>query len=125
MKGLSEFLKATASGGLFVLLPVLLFIKDPLTLMRGGLKELLLAAPQEAFTEQFEKKIMPLKEELGAKTLSLEILKTGRRVWVTVFIDPAQDTLQVDEFMAIKARLRDIVREVHPNTQTEVILERI
>ena len=92
--------------------------------MRGGLKELLLASPEEAFSERFEKKIMPLKEQLGAKQLSLEILKTGRRVWVTVFIDPAEDTLQVDEFMAIKTRLRDIVRGVHPNAQTEVILER-
>ena len=108
-----------------VILMTILFIKDPLTLMRGGLKELLLAAPQEAFSERFEKKIMPLKEQLGAKQLSLEILKTGRRVWVTVFIDPVEDTLQVDEFMAIKTRLRDIVRRVHPNTQTEVILERI
>ena len=96
-----------------------------LTLMRGGLKELLLASPEEAFAERFEKKIMPLKEQLGAKQLSLEILKTGRRVWVTVFIDSEEDTLHVDEFMAIKTRLRDIVRRVHPNTQTEVILERI
>jgi hypothetical protein len=67
---------------------------------------------------------MPLKEELGAKHLSLEILKTGRRMWVTVFMDPVNDTLHVDEFMALKTKLQDISREVNPNTQTELILER-
>jgi hypothetical protein len=29
------------------------------------------------------------------------------------------------EFMALKAKLQDVAREVHPDTQTEVILERI
>lgn len=107
-----------------VILMTLLFIKDPLVLMRNGLRELLLAAPQEGFSRPFIDKIMPLKEELGARELSLEILKTGRRMWVTVFMDPIAETLQVDEVMGLKARLRKIAREVNPNTQTELILER-
>jgi predicted Co/Zn/Cd cation transporter (cation efflux family) len=108
-----------------VILMTILFIKDPLILMRGGLKELLLAAPQEEFSKPFVKKIMPLKEELGARHLSLEILKTGRRMWVTVFMDPIKATLHMNEFMAMKAKLQDISREVNPNTQTELILERL
>lgn len=107
-----------------VILMTLLFIKDPLVLMRNGLRELLLAAPQEGFSRPFIDKIMPLKEELGARELSLEILKTGRRMWVTVFMDPIAETLQVDEVMGLKARLRKVAREVNPNTQTELILER-
>jgi hypothetical protein len=68
---------------------------------------------------------MPLKEQMGARHLSLEILKTGRRMWVTIFMDPLKDTLHMDEFMALKTKLQDISREVNPNTQTELILERI
>lgn len=107
-----------------VILMTILFIKEPLILMRGGLRELLLASPQKEFSKPFVKKIMPLKEQLGARHLSLEILKTGRRMWVTVFMDPVKDTLHVDEFMALKTKLQDISREVNPNTQTELILER-
>jgi len=102
----------------------LLFIKEPLILMRNGLKELLLAAPQETFSQPFIDRILPLKEELGARHLSLEILKTGRRMWVTVFMDPAGDTLQVDAFMALKARLQTLARDIHPNAQIELILDR-
>jgi len=107
-----------------VILMSIMFIKDPLALMRNGLKELLLAAPQETFSQPFIDRILPLKEELGARNLSFEILKTGRRVWVTIFYDPLEDTLRVDAFMALKIRIQAIAREIHPNSQTEVILER-
>jgi len=102
----------------------LLFIKEPLILMRNGLKELLLAAPQKTFSQPFIDRFLPLKEELGARHLSLEILKTGRRMWVTVFMDPAEDTVKVEAFMAMKARLQALARDIHPNVQIELILNR-
>ena len=45
-------------------------------------------------------------------------------MWVTIFYDPLEDTLRVDAFMALKIRIQAIAREIHPNSQTEVILER-
>jgi len=70
-------------------------------------------------------KILPLKEQLGAKKLGLEILKTGRRIWVTIRLDPKADTINVDEFMKAKKRLCEVAFEVYPNSQTEVLLERL
>ena len=102
----------------------LLFIKEPLILIRNGLKELLLAAPQETFSQPFIDRILPMQEELGARHISLEILKTGRRLWITVFMDPAENTVQVDGFMALKARLQSLARDIHPNAQVELILDR-
>ena len=103
----------------------LVVIKDPLVLMKNGLKELLLAAPRREFNAPFENKILPLKEQLGARKLALEIIKTGRRVWVTVKIDPRENTIDVDEFMKIKNQLGEIACSIHPNSQTEVLLERL
>ena len=102
----------------------LLFIKEPLILMRSGLRELLLAAPQEAFSKPFIDRIQAMQAELGARHLSFEILKTGRRLWVTVFMDPAAEVLEVNAFMDLKARLQEIAREVHPQAVTELVLER-
>lgn len=109
---------------ILVILLSLLFIKEPLILMRKGLKELLLGAPQEEFSKPFVNKTAILKEELGARALSLEIVKTGRRIWLTVFVDPLEDNLQVDDFMARKAWLQAMAQEIYPNTQTELILKR-
>lgn len=108
-----------------VIILSILVIKDPLVLMKNGLKELLLAAPQRDYAAPFEDKILPLKEELGANKLALEILKTGRRIWVTVRLDPKANTINVDEFMKVKKRLSEAACGVYPNSQTEVMLERI
>lgn len=107
-----------------VIILSILFIKDPLVLMKNGLKELLLAAPQRDYAALFEDKILPLKEQLGADKLALEILKTGRRIWVTVRMEPKEKTINVDEFMQVKTRLSEVASSVYPNSQTEVMLER-
>jgi predicted Co/Zn/Cd cation transporter (cation efflux family) len=43
---------------ILVILMSILFIRDPVALMRRGLRELLLAAPQKEFSEPFVKKIL-------------------------------------------------------------------
>lgn len=98
--------------------------KLALVLMKNGLKEMLLSAPQREFAAPFEKKILPLKDQLGAKDLSLEIMKTGRRIWVTVTMDPKEDTISMDAFMKIKQDLKKIAREIYENTDTEIIIDR-
>ena len=103
----------------------LVVIKDPLVLIKNGLKELLLAAPQREFSAAFEDKILPLKDQLGARKLALEIIKTGRRIWVTVRIDPKEKNINVDDFMNIKKQLSEAACNVHRNSQTEVLLERL
>ena len=100
-------------------------IKDPVVLIKSGIKELLLAAPQEQYVKPFEEKLIPLKDQLKARSLAVEIIKTGRRLWLTVRLDPMHDDISVDDFMRVKAQLRRIAREIYENTDTEVILERI
>jgi predicted Co/Zn/Cd cation transporter (cation efflux family) len=99
-------------------------IRDPLVLMKNGIKELLLVAPAEAFAAPFVDKLLPLREPLGIREMSVEVLKTGRRVWVTVYMDPEGEEIQVASFMEIKRKLRAAASEVYGNTDTEVILER-
>jgi cation diffusion facilitator family transporter len=130
--GVTMLLQQTSFGWIaryvdqiLVIIFSIIFFKDPIVLMKKGLKELLLAAPQREFAAPFEDKILPLKDELGADKLTLEILKTGRRMWVTVKIDPKEKMIDVDEFMKMREKLKELARKVYENTDTEVILERI
>ena len=84
-----------------------------------------LAAPQRDYAAPFEDKILPLKEQLGANKLGLEVLKTGRRIWLTVRMDPKENTISVDQFMKAKKRLSEVACGVYQNSQTEVLLERL
>jgi len=102
----------------------ILFVKEPLLFMKNGLSELLLAAPQVAFTKPYEEKLLSMKDELGARNMALEIMKTGQRMWVTVKFDPEDDAIQMNELMRLKEKLSAAAKEVYENTWTEVLLER-
>ena len=84
---------------ILVIIFSILFIKDPLVLMRKGLRELLLAAPMEELAKPFQEKLLPMKKELKAKDMALEIIKTGRRIWITIRIDPETDMIDMNAFM--------------------------
>ncbi len=129
--GITMLLKGTPLGfidryidQILVIVLSLIFIKDPLVLMKSGIKELLLAAPRDSLIEPFQKKLLPLKDQLQARSMAIELIKTGRRLWLTVRLDPPGDQIGVDEFMEFKATISQAAREVYENTQTEVILER-
>ena len=129
--GITMLLKGTPVGWIdryidqiLVIILSLFFVKDPLMLIKSGVKELLLAAPQQRYVKPFEEKLLPLKDQLYARDLAVEIIKTGRRLWLTVRFDPMEDEIRVNDFMQVKAKLSQIAREVYENTDTEVILER-
>lgn len=129
--GITMLLKGTPLGWIdryidqiLVITLSFVFVKDPLVLIKSGIKQLLLAAPQEQYVKPFEERLLPLKDQLSARALAVEIIKTGRRLWLTVRFDPMDDAISVNDFMQVKAKLRKIAREVYENTDTEVILER-
>jgi predicted Co/Zn/Cd cation transporter (cation efflux family) len=109
---------------ILVIVLSLIFIKDPLVLMKSGIKELLLAAPRDSLIEPFQEKLLPIKDQLQARDMALELIKTGRRLWLTVRLDPPGDQISLDDLMAFKVKISRAAREVYENTETEVILER-
>ena len=110
---------------ILVIILSLIFIKDPLILMKNGLRELLLATPQRQYAKPYKDKLLPIKDQLGVKNVALEIMKTGRRMWVTIRIEPSEDTIRMEDLAAVKEHLSGLAREVYANTYTEVILDRI
>ncbi len=46
-------------------------------------------------------------------------------MWVTLRIEPSEDTIRMEDFVAVKEHLSGLAREVYANTHTEVILDRI
>jgi len=129
--GITMLLKGTSLGWIdryidqiLVIILSLLFIKDPIVLMKSGMKELLLASPLEHYVKPFEERLLPLKDQLHARAMALEVIKTGRRLWLTVRLDPRDDEIKVDDFMQVKEKLSQLARDVYENTQTEVLLER-
>ena len=110
---------------ILVIILSLIFIKDPLILIKRGLRELLLAAPQRDYSVPYEDKLLPLKNQLGAKNIAFEVMKTGRRIWLTIRIEPESETFTMRDLLRIKEDMSALAQEVYANTHTEVILDRI
>ena len=50
-------------------------------------------------------------------------MKTGRRIWVTVRLTPAENMIRVPELKKAKDRVVEIAKEIYEDTQVELILE--
>ena len=127
---ITMLLKGTALGWIdryvdqiLVIVMSLAFIKDPLVFMKNGLKQLLLASPQEEYIKEYENGILPLKEQFGFRKISIEVLKTGRRMWLTVWFTPETPTINLEEVRKIKKTICEAATDIYENTQTEVILD--
>jgi predicted Co/Zn/Cd cation transporter (cation efflux family) len=107
---------------ILVVLLGLLFVRDPLVLISDGFKELTLAAPTEDHVAPYATAFQKTAEKLGFQDLTFDVIKTGRRRWVTVRIIPREKTVAMDQLRAWKQALKQTAWSVYDNTECDVIL---
>lgn len=103
----------------------LVFIKEPFMLVKDSLREFLLDAPKKEISQPFIDKLETLKEDKEIKDFQVFMLKTGRRVWINVVVEPTKQTIKMKELMKLKNELSTAMQEVHPNTFTQVTIDKI
>lgn len=69
-----------------VLVLVTLSLPIPYLIIRAGLRELLLGAPDAGFQQQLRGHLGPVLADRGYKACGLRVAKTGRMVYVYVFV---------------------------------------
>ncbi len=102
----------------------LIFLRDPINLFRAGFRELMLTAPDRDHVAPVRAALLPFLEEHRVLLRDLEVMKMGRKTWVTLRVDTVEDTLSIDALMRFKRSAEQVVREIHENSSTEVILDR-
>jgi predicted Co/Zn/Cd cation transporter (cation efflux family) len=102
----------------------LLFIHDPIKLFLTGFRELLLTAPSRDHITPVRDALAPFLARYEMSMVDLEVMKMGRHTWVTLFVDPLEDRVEVAALMRFKRAASEVVSSVHANASTEVILER-
>jgi predicted Co/Zn/Cd cation transporter (cation efflux family) len=108
---------------ILVILLSLVLIKDPVVLIVNSVKELLLAAPPTEYIKPFEEVLFPLKDELGLSAIRLEIIKTGRRIWLTAYVSPEPAAFALSDYSAKIESIKTAASKVYDNTSTLVVLE--
>ncbi len=107
-----------------VILCSLIFIRDPVILFRAGFRELMLTAPDRDYVSPIRAAVLPFVEEHNVLLRELDVMKMGRKTWVTLFVDTPEDQISIDALMQFKESAKRVVREIHENASVEVILDR-
>ncbi|MBW2421879.1 MAG: cation transporter [Deltaproteobacteria bacterium] len=107
-----------------VIVVSLAFIRDPFLLFLTGFRELVLTAPSRDHITPVREALVPFLSRYAVAMVDLEVMKMGRHTWVTLFVDPLEDQVEVATLMRFKRAAAAVVSSVHENASTEVILER-
>ena len=91
-------------------------------LISDGFKELTLAASAEDHVAPYAPAFRKTSETFGFQDLTFDVIKTGRRRWVTVRIVPREKTVAMDQLRDWNQALKQTARMVYDNTECDVIL---
>jgi predicted Co/Zn/Cd cation transporter (cation efflux family) len=107
-----------------VILVGLVSLPVPYRAIRQGLKELLLIAPDESIKAQVNAVIHRRLKDTSLIDWNAVVLKTGRKIWVTLFINPEKDMIPVDYGDEIRELVSPGIEELSSSFNVDVIVTR-
>jgi predicted Co/Zn/Cd cation transporter (cation efflux family) len=100
----------------------LLSLPVPLGAIRQGLSELLLFGPVEEVYQKVEELVRPQLDTHEFRRWKSFVLKTGRKHWITVLIDPQKTTVSAAFPDQVRKKIRDKLQMAFPVLHVDVIL---
>lgn len=111
----------------------LFMLPAPLKAITTGLRDIFLIAPEEETVDEIKNLITPILDAYGYKNLYYDIVRTGRKLWISVYITFEKDEISISRLRvmqnliidSLKHEYQDFYFELLPNIEyfgsTEVI----
>lgn len=105
----------------------LILAREPITMIWDAIKSLILAAPGKDVMEQIRSKVEDILKGYDLYIDFLDVVKTGRKIWVDVYITQKDDMLSIsslklahDEIVArLKPEYQDVFVELIPEIEPD------
>lgn len=105
----------------------LILAREPITMIWDAVKSLILAAPGKDVMEQIRSKAEDILKSYDLYIDFLDVVKTGRKIWVDVYITQKDDMLSIsslklahDEIVArLKPEYQDVFVELIPEIEPD------
>lgn len=97
--------------GIAIILAIIL-IKEPLEMIFDSLRSLVLFAPDEEIKAKINETCEGILKREGCRLTFVDIIKTGRKIWVDLYFLPLGNTLDL-------IRMKDVHREIENAVQAE------
>ncbi len=113
-------------SGVAILLS-LFILPVPVKTVISGLRDLFLIAPEQETVDEIKR----ISEEIlsrdhfldGYEAISYDILRTGRRYWVSIYLTPKEDTISISTWSVIQQNIEDALIEEFHDVYVELLPE--
>jgi predicted Co/Zn/Cd cation transporter (cation efflux family) len=108
-----------------VILVGLISLPVPINAIRAGLKELLLMGADDPVQEKAREIVRSGLDKSEVKDWKLYVLKTGRKYWFSLFINPAEESIDADMGDKIREMLTPELLKEFSQCNMDVIFTRV
>ena len=77
-------------------------LPTPIKTVITGLRDLFLIPPEEETVDEIKETIEPVLNAYGYKKLYYDILRTGRKLWISVYITFDKDLVSITRFKIVQ-----------------------
>lgn len=100
-----------------------LLLKEPISMFVEGIKNLILFAPNQEIVDDVRATVNKCLEGHALKINFLDVIKTGRKVWVEVYFVQDEDTVSITELKLIHSKIHNGLKDKFDQLYVEVIPE--
>lgn len=99
----------------------LVLIKEPIQMIYTNLKSLVLFAPEQEIMDQIRAIAEQTMENCSYTIQFLDVIQTGRKTWVEIYIDSPNDIITIKSLNRIRDEIRGELRKSFDQIYVEII----
>ena len=108
----------------------IIMLPQPIKTVVTGIRDLMLLPPEEEITSDIKDTVEPVFKEYGIESENLyyDIVRTGRKLWISVYITLKKDVIKLSKFQliqnicikALAEKYTDFYFELLPNIEADI-----
>lgn len=98
-----------------------IMLPTPIRTIITAFRDLMLIPPEEDTIEEIKNLVEPIIRTYGYQKLYYDILRTGRKLWISVYITFEKDLVSLAKFKAIQSECIAALAEEYPDFYFELL----
>lgn len=101
----------------------MIMLPEPIRTVFSGIRDLLLISPEEETVEEIKAIVEPIIKESNCTEIYYDIVRTGRKLWISAYITLNKDELSVRKFKNYQTRCIAALSEKYSDFYFELLPE--
>ncbi|WP_461810939.1 cation diffusion facilitator family transporter [Faecalimonas sp.] len=101
----------------------LFMLPTPIRTIITGLRDIFLIAPEEETVTEIKNIINPILDSYGYKQLSYDIIRTGRKLWISVYITFDKDLISISRLRIVQHLIIEALKKEYQDFYFELLPE--